>query len=44
MLLQTVIKIDHDKVQFSESSVSQIYFELVSISKNQSSNFLGFTV
>ena len=29
MLLQTVIKIDHDEVQFSESSVSQIYFELV---------------
>ena len=44
MLLQTVIKKDHDEVQFSESSVSQIYFELVSISKNQSLNFLGFTV
>ena len=29
---------------FSESSVSQIYFESVSISKNRSSNFGGFTV
>ena len=28
----------------SKSSVSQIYFELVSISKNRSSNFRGFAV
>ena len=27
MLLYTVIKIDHEYVLFSESSVSQIYFE-----------------
>ena len=27
----------------SESSVSQIYFELVGILKNQSTNFRGFT-
>ena len=29
---------------YSEFSVSQIYFELASISKNQSSNFRGLTV
>ena len=29
---------------FSESIVSQIYFELASITHNQSSIFLGFTV
>ena len=29
---------------FSEFSVSQIYFELASISKNRSSKFWGFTV
>ena len=32
MLLKTVIEIDHEWVILSESSVSQIYFELVSIS------------
>ena len=47
LLLQAIInikKIDHVKVIFSESSVSQIYFELTSIKKNRSSNFQGFTV
>ena len=33
MLLQTVIKIDHQQVFFSKSSVSKIYFELAIISK-----------
>ena len=41
MLLETVIKIDHEQV-FSESSVSQIYFELASILKNWSFEFLRF--
>ena len=36
--------IDHEKVLFSESSVSQIYFKLASISKNLSLNVHGFTV
>ena len=42
MLLWTVIKINH--ILFSESSVSQIYFEFASISKIRSPNSLGFTV
>ena len=33
MLLKTVIKIDYELVTLSKSSVSQIYFELPSISK-----------
>ena len=33
MLFFTVIKIDHEKVLFSESSVFQIYFKLASIWK-----------
>ena len=36
--------IDHKKVLISEFNVSQTYFELASISKNQGSNFRGFTV
>ena len=38
-----VIK-DIFKILFSESSVSQIDFDLVSISKDIRSNFRGFTV
>ena len=38
------LKIDHEYVLFSESSVSHIYFDLASISKNRSSNFRGFPV
>ena len=37
-LLQTVFKIGNERFIFSECSVSQIDFELVSISKNRSSN------
>ena len=36
--------VDHEEVLFSESIVSKIYFEFVSISKNWSSTFRGFTV
>ena len=42
MFLLTVIKTYHRYVLFSEFSVSQIYFELASISKNWSSNFSRF--
>ena len=35
MLLQTVIKIEHEYVLLSDSRVPQIYFELARISKNQ---------
>ena len=34
----------HKEALFSESSVSQIYFALASISNIQSSNILGYTV
>ena len=44
MLLKTVIKTDHEYVPFSETSGSQIYLELASISKNLNSNFRGFVV
>ena len=44
MFLLTVIKICPKQALFSESSVSQIYFKLKSISKNRSSNFRGFAV
>ena len=37
MLLKTVLKIDHEYVLFSESSVSQ-NFEIASLSKNQKFN------
>ena len=43
MLLQKVTIIDHEYILFSESTVSQIDFELVSISKNQSLNLQEFT-
>ena len=43
MLLLTYIKLDHEKVLFSESSVSGIYFELASIKKKWEFNFRGFT-
>ena len=42
MLLKKVIKIDQGKITFSESSVFQIYFELLSISNNLRSSFRGF--
>ena len=41
MLSKTGIEIDHEQVIFSESSLSQIYFELASIAKKQSSYFGG---
>ena len=40
MLLKTVIKREHKSVLFCESSASQMYFELASISKNQCSTLL----
>ena len=43
MLLKTVIKIDHENVLLSESSVSQNYFEFSNFSKIWSSNFQSFT-
>ena len=42
MFLWTVNKIDHENVLFSESSVSQIYFELASISKIPKFEFSRF--
>ena len=44
MLLLTVIIMDHELVLFPESSLSQMYFQLGSISKDRSFNFRGFTV
>ena len=41
---KTGFTVGHEYVQSSNFSVSQIYFELASISKNQSSNFRGFTI
>ena len=38
------MEIVHEYTVFSKSSLSQVYFELASISDNESSNFLGFTV
>ena len=39
-----VIKIYHDYVLFSDSSVSEIQFKKENISNNWSSNFRDFTV
>ena len=42
--MSLLFKIVHTLTLFSESIVSEIYFKIVSISKNRSSSFRGFTV
>ena len=37
------IELVYQKVLFSDSSVSKMFFELESISKNRTSNYRGFT-
>ena len=44
MLLLALIKVDHEYILFSKLNLSQIYFELASISTNRRTQFRGFTV